>query len=126
MEDLMIPLTVIAVAAILSWRRYQDRRMIHAERIAAIEKGIEPPDYPEFRPKDFQMRPRQGRILLLSGLIWLAVGLGALIAGSIILADPVVRAMPDAPPPTAYWGGLIPLFVGIAHLIVYFKEKGEK
>jgi hypothetical protein len=111
----------LAFVGFRQWLREQRWRMIHRERIVAMEKGIEPPSYPEDPPRD---RVNTRRILLLSGLIWLAVGIASMIAGSIILPDPVVRAMQDAPPPTMYWLGLVPAAVGLAHLIVYFKDKG--
>ncbi|MGH7487558.1 MAG: DUF6249 domain-containing protein, partial [bacterium] len=109
---------ILAFIGYRQWLREQRRRMIHRERLAALEKGIEPPAYPEDPPRN-HLNTR--RLLLLSGLIWLAVGISLMIAGSIILADPVIRAIPDSPPPTLYWLGLLPAFIGLAHLIVYFK-----
>jgi hypothetical protein len=111
---------ILAFVGYRQWLREQRRRMIHQERIAAIEKGVEPPPYPEDPPRE---RVNTRRILLLSGLIWLAVGITSMIAGSIILLDPVVRAMQDALPPTMYWLGLVPAAVGLAHLIVYAKHQ---
>ncbi|MEX2300097.1 MAG: hypothetical protein WD733_04115 [Bryobacterales bacterium] len=122
MEDLAPVLMIGFILAFIGyrqWLREQRRRMIHRERIAAIEKGVEPPPYPEDPPRQ---RSNTRRVLLLSGLIWLAVGITSMIAGSIILPDPVVRAMQDAPPPTMYWLGLVPAAVGLAHLIVYAKN----
>jgi hypothetical protein len=123
MEDLGPVLLIGIILAFIGyrqWLREQRRRMIHRERIAAIEKGVEPPAYPDEPVRD---RMNTKRVLFLSGLIWLAVGAGSMIAGAIILADPAVRAMPDVPPPTMYWMGLVPCLVGLAHLIAYVKER---
>jgi hypothetical protein len=51
------------------------------------------------------------------------VGIGGMVAGSIVLADPVTRTLPDAPPPTMYWVGLVPVLIGLAHLIAYARER---
>ena len=119
MEAVLLIGFALAFIGYRQWLREQRRRMIHRERIVAIEKGVEPPPYPEDPPRE---RVNTRRILLLSGLIWLAVGITSMIAGSIILPDPVVRAMQDAPPPSMYWLGLVPAAVGLAHLIVYAKH----
>jgi hypothetical protein len=111
---------VLAFIGYRQWLREQRRRMVHRERLAALEKGVAPPAYPEEPARD---RINTKRVLFLSGLIWLAVGVGSMIAGWIVLSDPVVRAMPDPPPPTMYWAGLVPALVGVAHLVAYLKEK---
>lgn len=46
-----------------------------------------------------------------------------MIAGRIALCDPVVRAMQDVPPPTMYWMGLVPLLVGVVHLMAHVRGK---
>lgn len=111
---------VLAFIGYRQWLREQRRRMVHRERLAALEKGVEPPSYPEEPVRD---RMNTKRVLFLSGLIWLAVGVGSMIAGRIVLSDPVLRAVQDIPPPTMYWMGLVPALVGVAHLIAYLREK---
>lgn len=111
---------VLAFIGYRQWLREQRRRMVHRERLAALEKGVEPPSYPEEPVRDGM---NTKRVLFLSGLIWLAVGVGSMIAGRIVLSDPVLRAVQDIPPPTMYWMGLVPALVGVAHLIAYLREK---
>jgi hypothetical protein len=111
---------VLAFIGYRQWLREQRRRMVHRERLAALEKGIELPAYPD---EPVRNGVNTKRVLFLSAWIWLAVGVGSMIAGRIVLADPVVRAMQDVPPPTMYWMGLVPALVGLAHLVAYLREK---
>lgn len=123
MEFALVVFAVLTFIAFRQWLRHQRRVLIHKERLAAIEKGTALPEMPGEPEKG---RLNVQRILLLSGLIWLAVGIGGMIAGSVILADPAIRAMPEALPPTAYLGGLIPILIGLAHLIVYFVDRSHR
>jgi hypothetical protein len=111
---------VLAFIAYRQWLREQRRRMVHRERLAALEKGVEPPPYPD---EPVRNGVNTKRVLYLSGWIWLAVGIGSMIAGRIVLADPAVRALQDVPPPSMYWMGLVPALVGVAHLVAYAREK---
>jgi hypothetical protein len=95
------------------WLRHQQRAMVHRERLAAIEKGIELPPWPVDPPKD---GIGLDGILLLSGLIWLALGIGGMVATYFIVSRLVI---PDAPPPAVALGGIPAALVGVAHLIVY-------
>lgn len=115
MEDLAVP----AVFAILlgfvgfrQWLRHQQRAWVHRERLAALEKGVELPPWP--------VTPREGLgmsgLLLLSGLIWLAIGIGGMIAAYVIVPS---LTIPDAPPRSIWLVGLVPTLVGVAHLVVY-------
>ena len=61
------------------WAAIQRRRMAHAERLAALEKGVPLP--PESGTNGSSHRPpptREG--YLLRGLIWSAIGLGIVVA----------------------------------------------
>ena len=63
------------------WVAVQRRRMVHAERLAALEKGVPLP--PESGTNGSSHRPpptREG--YLLRGLIWSAIGLGIVVAGA--------------------------------------------
>ena len=115
MEDF----AVAAVFAILlgfvgfrQWLRHQQRVMVHRERLVALEKGQEPPPWPA--------TPREGLglsgLLLLSGLIWLAIGVGGMIAAYVIVPG---LTIPDGPPRSIWIVGLVPTLVGVAHLVVY-------
>lgn len=107
-----LPLSLPIVFMVLSYRKR--RRLIdlhHAERMAAIERGMELPPFP------IELiggaRPRR-RSSLLPGLVWLFIGL-ALLASMYPLAEQ-----------DAWLGsnllGLIPAGIGLAYLIYYLVE----
>ena len=63
------------------WAAIQRRRMAHAERLAALEKGAPLPPEPEGNGSSHRPPPtREG--YLLRGLIWAAIGLGIVVAGA--------------------------------------------
>jgi hypothetical protein len=88
--------------------RHKGQALRHAERMAALEKGMEiPPDPPSSRvlgPKAY----------LLRGLIWLFVGMGISIFFITLRFsehDNNLLAVATL--------GLIPIGVGVAHLAIY-------
>lgn len=103
------------VAALLVWisLNYRKRRRLmelhHAERMAAIERGMDIPPLP-IELIDGRS-PRRRRTSLLPGLVWFFIGLA--IAGGMALAN-------DGDMP--WMIGLIPLGIGAAYLIYYFIE----
>jgi hypothetical protein len=58
--------------------RFREREMQHRQRLAAIEKGVEPP-VP-------QSAPWTPRTYLLHGMIWLFVGIASFVALSAVAA----------------------------------------
>jgi hypothetical protein len=117
MQDLAVPAFVAVVLAFVGFRQWlghQQRVMVHRERLVALEKGVEPPPWPE-APLPATGLGMQG-VLLLSGLIWLALGIGGMIAAYVIVPS---LTIPDAPPRSIWLMGLAPALVGVAHLIVY-------
>jgi hypothetical protein len=125
MEYLWFPLFVAAVLAYVGfrqWLRHQQRVMVHRERLAALEKGADLPPWPVEAPSsrfDFGV----DTFLLLSGLIFLALGLGGMVAAFVIVAQPQVQRLPDAVPPQIALIGLPVALIGIAHLIVYWSRR---
>ena len=103
------------VAALLVWitLSYRKRRRLmelhHAERMAAIERGMDIPPLPIELIDGRGSRRR--RTSLLPGLVWLFIGLA--IAGGMALGND-----DDMP----WMIGFIPLGVGLAYLIYYFVE----
>jgi hypothetical protein len=88
-------------------RRRRFMELHHAERMAAIERGMDIPPLP-IELIDGS-KPRRRRASLRAGLEWFFIGL-ALLGGRIIDHDiPMVAA-------------LIPIGVGLANLIYYFME----
>ena len=117
---LFIPILAIAfgcgiamLAIYLSYRRRKDTfELYHKERLAALDKGVELAPLPDalLSEDGRPFRPYSPRRHLLKGLVWLftGVGLGAALG------------------PTAGWDvslfSLMPIGVGLAHLIYYFVE----
>ena len=105
-----------SLAALVVWLtlNYRKRRKLmelhHAERMAAIERGMEIPPLP-IELIDGRSVPKRRRTALLPGLVWFFIGL-ALVVGSLVGG---VEEMP-------VFVGLIPLGIGLAYLIYYFVE----
>lgn len=103
-----LPLSIPIVIAVLNYRKR--RRLIelyHAERMAAIERGMDVPPLP-LELLD-ERGGRRRRTSLLPGLVWLFVGLAVLISLKAIGQDEGIL-------------GLVPIGVGLAYLIYYFAE----
>lgn len=124
MEELLIPIVGIvfpiggsaAVAIVWMTFNYRKRRRLmelhHAERMAAIERGMELPPLP-IELIDGGM-PRRRRSSLLPGLVWALIGLA--IAGGTLITDGDYDLLV---------GGLIALGIGLAYLIYYSVEGRE-
>jgi hypothetical protein len=112
---ILMPVGIIAVVAHF---KNKEREMIHRERMAALEKGLQPPV--ELEPSVFSRRPHGPRNYLLRGLVWLFVGLGAL-APVFLFRDPwgerIAPQILSLP-----FLGLIPAGVGLAYLVFYAIE----
>lgn len=103
-----LPLSIPIVFAVLNYRKR--RRLLelhHAERMAAIERGMDIPPLPLALIEGEGRRRR--RTSLLPGLVWLFIGLAVLISMRSIAEDEALF-------------GLIPTGVGLAYLIYYFFE----
>lgn len=96
---------LLVFVAFQHWLRLKRRQLVHRERLAAIEKGIELPPLEEELT-----RRRLGvqRVLLLAGLIWVSLGIGALSGDvSSLIGNPISRPL-----------GIALVGVGVSHLIV--------
>lgn len=104
---LSIPLVVIATRA---RRAHKAMQYVHAQRMAAIERGMELPP----ASLDFGVDPvrSRSRTALLPGLMWTFVGLAICSAWGI--------SDGDGPP---MFIGLIPIGIGLAYLVYYFAEE---
>src|SRR3954447_24588025 len=113
----MIPIIAIVmgigIAMLTIYLGYRKRKdiftLVHQERMAAMDKGIELPDIPEafFLDDAAASNPRRD---LLKGLIWLFVGAAGTVA---VYANGETRKA---------LFGLIPMAIGLAYLIYYFVE----
>jgi hypothetical protein len=127
MEYIWFPLVVASILAFVGfrqWLRHQQRAMLHRERLAALDKGADLPPWPDEAPSRFDFG--LDSVLLLSGLIWLALGLGGMAAAYVIVAQPQIQRLPDVVPPHIALIGLPVALVGVAHLIVYRIRKNGK
>src|SRR5712692_2515098 len=85
MEVAIVLVALIAYMGFRQWLRHHRRVMIHRERLAAVEKGIEvPPLEREVQRNAWNVQ----RILLLAGLSWISLGIGAFVVLSALLAYP--------------------------------------
>ena len=106
-----IPGIVLVVWFTLNYhKRRRLMELHHAERMAAIERGMDIPPLP-IELIDGRSTPKRRRSALLPGLIWAFIGL-AFVVGAL------THGGEDMP----VFAGLIPLGVGLAYLIYYFVE----
>jgi Domain of unknown function (DUF6249) len=115
MEVAVVVVALLAFFGFRQWLQHQRRLLAHRERIAAIEKGVElPPLEQETKRSTWNVQ----RILLLAGLTWIAIGIGAYVVLSAILAYPseATKEIPKG----LQTIGVAPVAVGIAHLITYW------
>ena len=117
MENLWLPLfaaVVLGFVGFVQWLRQQRRVMIHRERLAAIEKGVDlPPLVREVQRSSWNVQ----RLLLLAGLVWISVGVGFYLVFSEMLRNPTPFTS-DVPPGIQNVGyGLIG--IGLSHLVAF-------
>jgi hypothetical protein len=115
--SLLIPIISIIMgigigmlAIVLNYRKRKEIfALYHQERMAAIEKGVECPPWPDRLLADEAASPSPRRHLF-KGLVWLFIGLAVTVA--VYATFDLSHAL----------FGLIPIGIGLAHLIYYFVE----
>ena len=121
MEVAIVMVAVIGYLAFRQWLQLNRRTMIHRERLAAIEKGVDlPPVEQEVRRSSWGVQ----RFLLLAGLVWVSLGVGTFVTLSALLAYPtqVTQGIPQG----LQWIGLAPVCIGLSHLVVYLIGKKKE
>ncbi len=117
---LLIPITAIVAAAVIlivALRlRAKRRELLHRERLAAIEKGVEIPE--ALLADSDSLSPHA---CLLRGLIWLLSGVAV-----IIFFVAMGLAEGDRELFAAAALGLIPAGAGTAYLVVYRNMQAER
>jgi hypothetical protein len=105
-------LSIPIIYIVLRSRRTQKAmELVHAQRMAAIERGMElPPASLDFGLE--QSGRTKSRTALLPGLMWFFVGLA--------LSSASLASNGDGPP---MFIDLIPVAIGVAYLIYYFAEE---
>src|ERR1051325_8716594 len=121
MEFAAVAIALVAYAAYREWLRHQRRILVHRERLAAIEKGV---DLPGLEQEQKRSSWNVQRTLLLAGLIWLSLGICAYVTLSAILLSPANAKLEI--PPGIQWIGLGPAAIGVSHLLVYLAGKRKE
>lgn len=116
MGEAVIIACLIAYVAFRNWLNHDKRRMIHQERLAAIEKGLE---LPAIEQEVVQRSFNVQRFLLLAGWSWIFVGIGGFVALSVMLNIPDPLPI-NFPPRGTQYVCIIPIGIGLAHLITYW------
>lgn len=116
MQFFAMPLMLAVILGFVAfglWLRQQRRLMIHRERIAAIEKGLEPLPPVELEVRRISWNVQ--KLLLLAGLIWISIGVGFFLVFSTMLSHPAEISR-DVPYGIQYVGvGMIG--IGLSHLV---------
>jgi len=121
MEVVLVIVALIGFMGFRLWLRHHRRIMIHRERLASVQKGIElPPLEQEVERSSWNVQ----RILLLAGLSWISVGVGAFVVLSALLA--YRSQLTEDIPQGIQWIGVAPVGIGLSHLIVYLVGKNKK
>jgi hypothetical protein len=114
----MVPIIAIVMGLglgmLVLWLDFRKKREMfqlhHAERMAAIDKGIElPPLPPEFFG-DFKRRERGPTFYFRRGILWLLIG------GAVTIAMRGEGQMHN-------WWGLVPVAIGVAYLLSDLVER---
>jgi hypothetical protein len=117
-DGIIVAALAAAVVAYLYFRHIERRRrleLVHQERLAAMEKGIPLPELPLDPPK--VPRPPDPRAPLIHGIVWSALGGGAMLALRLI------EPLPDAP---ALWPLPLPLALLGIGLMLYYALASER
>ena len=129
MEIAAVVIALIGYFGLREWLRHKRRALIHQERLAAIEKGVElPPLDQETRHRAWNVQ----RTLLLAGLIWISLGVCVFVTLTAVIASPANATL--GIPAGLQWIGIGPAAIGLSHLVVYLAgrrnerllEVGEK
>lgn len=120
-------IAVIAFVAFNQWLRQQRRVMVHRERLAALEKGIElPPLEQAERRASWNIE----RVLLLAGISWISIGVTAFVVIHSVIGQSLMQinnAAELTPVPAGLeWIGLAPIGIGVAHLAAYVAGKKKE
>ena len=123
----VVVLAGVFQAAFQQYLRQQRRQLIHQERLAALEKGVDlPPVEQEIQRRSWNVQ----RILVLAGLTWMSLGLGVYLVMSSLVgqtfhvlwgADRFGNPMwvPVLIRDGMQWSGFALLGIGVSHLVVY-------
>jgi hypothetical protein len=124
MYEVLFLCVIVAYIAFRNWLNHDKRRMIHRERMAALEKGV---PLPAAEHEAERQTWNVQRFLLLAGWSWIALGIGGFIALQAIVSAAAPGTMGDVPLRGTQYAAIIPIGIGIAHLITYWTgERRER
>ncbi|MCK4642260.1 hypothetical protein KAU32_01360 [bacterium] len=116
MVEILVPMTLFAIPVLIVWIIYiyesKQGQRLHEERMLAIEKGMEPPEWPEKKEKKVKLPAYIG--FRNAGLIITLCGIGAFI-GTFANAG-IEEAL----------GTSIFVLLGVAFLAISYFLKKEK
>jgi len=121
MEIMAVVIAFIAYFGLREWLRHKRRALIHRERLAAIEKGME---LPALEQETTRNAWNVQRTLLLAGLIWVSLGVCAFVTLSALIASPANARLEI--PSGIQWVALGPTAIGLSHLVVYLTGKSKE
>jgi hypothetical protein len=104
-DGIIVAALAAAFVAYLYFKHVERQRrleIVHQERLAAMEKGIPLPEFPLDPPK--VRTPPDPRAPLMHGIVWVALGGGAMLALRLIGPQPDTPALWPLPLPLALLG----------------------
>jgi hypothetical protein len=104
-DGIIVASLAAAVVAYLYFRHIERQRrleIVHQERLAAMEKGIPLPEFPLDPPR--VPRPPDPRAPLIHGIVWLALGGGAMLALRMLIPQSNAAVFWPLPLPIALLG----------------------
>ena len=121
MEVAIVAVALIVYIGFRQWLQHQRRMMLHRERLVAAEKGVELPAVQQDAQRSSW---NVERILLLAGLSWISLGLGAsIVLSALVFGAKIGPSSANELPPGIEWIGVAPIGIGLSHLVVYFVER---
>ncbi len=116
-SEAVVILGIIGYISLRQWLRHDKRRMIHRERLAALEAGKE---LPAVEQESSQSSWNVQRFLLVFGISWIAIGVGGGLTFYVILRQASPEWLRQLPPAGTEVAALIPVGIGLAHLIAFW------
>lgn len=123
--DGLIVLALAAAFVGFFYVKYAERRrrleLVHQERLAAMDKGIPLPELPIDPPAG--ERPPDPKATLLHGIVWLALGVGAMATLLVVPMNVQIAGVRPEP----LWPFALPLvFLGVGLILFYFLAAGRE
>lgn len=115
--EVVVTLGILGYVCFRQWLRHDKRRMIHRERLAALEAGRE---LPAVEQESSQSLWNVQRFLLVAGISWVAAGLGGGLTFFVILRQASPEWLRQLPPAGTEIAAIIPIGIGLAHLIAFW------